>query len=52
MGHTSFEHALIEKKVSDKTTGLALFWTYSCIRICEEPNDLAMAFQGPVCITL
>ena len=31
------------KKVTEQTTGLALFWTYSYIRICVEPNDLAMS---------
>ena len=32
------------KKVSDQTNGLALFWTYFYIRICLEPNDLAMSY--------
>ena len=32
------------KKLSDQTNGLALFWTYSYIRICVEPNDLAMSY--------
>ena len=32
------------KKVSDQTNGLALFLTYSYIRICLEPNDLAMSY--------
>ena len=32
------------KKLSEQTTGLALFWTYSCIRICVGTNDLAMSY--------
>ena len=40
------------KKVSEQTTGLVLFWTYSCIRICVGTNDLATSKQGPVYITI
>ena len=32
-------------KISNQTTALVLFWTYSYIRICEEPNDLAMSLK-------
>ena len=32
------------RNVSEKTTSLTLFWTYSCIIICVEPNDLARAY--------
>ena len=34
----------MQKKISDQTNCLALFWTYSYIRICVEPNDLAMSY--------
>ena len=34
----------MQKKVSDQTNCLAFFWTYSYIRICVEPNDLAMSY--------
>ena len=50
--HTSCEDALKEKKISEQTTGLALFWTYFCIRICVETNDLATSKQGLVYITI
>ena len=33
------------KKKSNQTTALVLFWTYSYIRICVEPNDLAMSLK-------
>ena len=42
--HTSCEEALMYKKISDQTNGLALFWTYFYIRICLESNDLAMSY--------
>ena len=50
--HTSCEDALKEKKISEQTTGQALFWTYFCIRICVEANDLATSKQGLVYITI
>ena len=52
MNHTSCEDALKEKKISEQTTGQALFWTYFCIRICVEANDLATSKQGLVYITI
>ena len=50
--HTSCEDALKEKKISEQTTGQALFWSYFCIRICVEANDLATSKQGLVYITI
>ena len=50
--HTSCEDALKGKKISEQTTGQALFWTYFCIRICVEANDLATSKQGLVYITI
>ena len=35
----------MQKKISDQTNCLALFWTYSYIRICVEPNNLAMSLN-------
>ena len=52
LAHTSCEDALKEKKISEQTTGQALFWTYFCIRICVEANDLATSKQGLVYITI
>ena len=43
--HTSCQEALMEKKVSGKTTILELLWTYFHIIICVEPNDLATSAQ-------
>ena len=40
------------KKISEQSTGLALFWTYFCIKICVETNDLATSKQGLVYITI
>ena len=52
ISHTSCEDELKEKKISEQTTGQALFWTYFCIRICVEANDLATSKQGLVYITI
>ena len=46
--HTSCDDTL----KSEQTTGIALFWTYFCIRICVEANDLATSKQGLVYITI
>ena len=50
--HTSCEDPLKEKKISEQTTGQALFWTYFCIRICVETNHLATSKHGLVYITI
>ena len=41
---TLFPLLVWKKQVYDQTTDLELLWTYSYIRICVEPNDLAMSY--------